>query len=168
MFSSETYGIQDCMLYDATEYSRTGTGSATCVATNSKTWDNTVNWEFTADIKVTGAASRIDITPPSQSLNYHLGIGENAASQLATYVGKNGGGEDTIAHTSYSINDGTYYTVKITRENGTIKYYFNGNLVRTETTYANVWIDNYSTESVKFTTWRSNSVYIKNMKIKPL
>ena len=171
MFVSETYTIHDIFVYDTTEYSRTGTGSATSVVTNSKTWDNTVDWELSADIKVTGVACRIDVVPPSQSLNYHLGIGKNISSgvdRLVTYVGKNGGGEQSEAHSSPTFNNNTYYTVKIVKEGTTIKFYFNDTLVRTDTTLASSWIGNYSTESVKFTTWQSNTIYMKNMAVKPL
>lgn len=166
---TKTFVVSDRLLYDTTEYSRTGTGSATSVATNNKTWDNTIDWELTADIKVTGMGCRIDVVPPAQSLNYHLGIGRSAYEQgspVATYVGKNGGGEVSENHTTMEHN--VYHTVKIVKEGTTVKFYFNGTLLRTDTTYAKDWLGNYDTESVKFTTWRTNTIYMRNLSVMPL
>lgn len=155
------------MVYDASEYSRTGTGSATSVAANGKTWDNTIDWEFTADIKVTGNACRIDIVPPSQSLKNHLGIGKNSSNTLTAYVGNNNG--DAIQQTStITMTNNTYYHVKITKIGTTVKFYFEDNLILTDSSIASQWLRNYNTESVKFTTWQSNKIYMKNMIVKPL
>ena len=74
--------------------------------------------------------------PPSQSLNYHLGIGRNTYEQgspVGTYVGKNGGGE--ASESTSTMNNDTYYPVKIVKEGTTIKFYFNNSLIRTDTTY---------------------------------
>ena len=124
---------------------------------------------MTSEIKVTGVGCRIDVVPPSQSLNYHLGIGRNTYEQgspVATYVGKNGGGEVSENHTTMEHN--VYHTVKIVKEGTTVKFYFNGTLLRTDTTYAQAWLGNYDTESVKFTTWRTNTIYMRNLSVKPL
>lgn len=164
---SETYSISDRLLYDATEYNYTGTGSATSVATNNKTWSNTGDWEVTADIKVTGNSSRIDVVPPTEDRMHHFGIGKNSSGRLSTYVGKASSGEETQTH-SQSISNNTYYTVKVVKEGTTVKFYFEGTLIRTDSTTATSWIGNYDTESVKFTTWASKTVYMKNLSVKPL
>ena len=157
------------MLYDATEYNRTGTGSATSIATNSKTWSNTGNWVFEADVKVTGNKCRLDLVPPSQSLNYHLGMGKQSSGNYVTiYVGKNGGGEYSAAPNISTVSNNTYYSFKIVKEGTTIKYYWDDVLQHTDTTYAQAWIGNYSEESAKFTTWGTATIYLKNMKVKPL
>lgn len=106
--------------------------------------------------------------PPSESLNYHLGIGRDGSGNLGTYVGKNGGGENSQPATGHSINTNTYYTAKIVKEGTTVKFYWNGTLIRTDSTTASSWIGNYNTESVKFTTWQSNTIYMKNLSVKPL
>ena len=167
MFVSETYSLSDRLVYDVTEYSKTGTGSATSVATNNKTWDNTIDWEVSAEIKVTGNACRIDVVPPTESLNHHFGIGKSATGQLYTYVGKTTSGEESQGH-SQTISNNTYYPVKVVKEGTTVKFYFEGTLIRTDSTTATSWIGNYSTESVKFTTWASNTIYMKNLSVKPL
>ena len=168
MFLQETFVLSDRLIYDVTEYSRTGTGSATSVPTNSKTWNNTGNWVFEADVKVTGNKCRIDIVPPSQSLNYHLGMGKQSVGSTVTiYVGKNGGGEYS-AVCNESITNNVYYPFKIVKEGTTIKYYWNDVLQHTDTTYAQSWIGNYIEESAKFTTWGTEKIYIKNISVKAL
>ena len=164
---SETYSLSDRLVYDVTEYSKTGTGSATSVVTNNKTWDNTINWELTADIKVTGNSCRIDVVPPTESLSHHFGIGKASNGQLSTYVGKATSGEEAQNHAN-TMNNNTYYTVKVVKEGTTIKFYYGDTLLRTDTSTASSWIGNYSTESVKFTTWASNTIYMKNLSVKPL
>ena len=168
IFLQETFVLSDRLIYDVTEYSRTGTGSATSVATNNKTWDNTGNWVFEADVKVTGNKCRIDIVPPSQSLNYHLGMGKQSIGSAVTiYVGKNGGGEYS-ENCNGTITNNVYYPFKIVKEGTTIKYYWNDVLQHTDTTYAQSWIGNYIEESAKFTTWGTETIYIKNISVKAL
>ena len=94
-------------------------------------------------------------------------IGKASNGALSTYIGKNGGGEENQVH-SETMNTNTYYTVKVVKEGTTIKFYFDGSLIRTNSTTAAGWIGNYSTESVKFTTWARNTIYMKNLSVKPL
>ena len=95
-------------------------------------------------------------------------MGKQSNGSLVTlYVGKNGGGEYSTSGTS-TINNNEYYPFRIVKENNAIKYYFNEVLQYTDSTYAHTWIGNYSTETFKFTQWRASSIYVRNVKIKPL
>ena len=150
MFQSETYSILDCLMYDTTEYSSTGTGSAKSDITNEVSWDNTIDWSFTAEIKVSGPSCRIDITPPTYARTRHLGIGKNTQSRLTTYVGRATSGESAVTSTLEIEND-VYYPIKIEKQGTTVSFYFHDELVRTDDEIASTWIGDFDSERVLLT-----------------
>lgn len=169
MFLIETYSIVDCLMYDTTEYSHTGIGYATSEETNNKPWSNTVDWSFTAEIKVSGSSCRIDITPPTYARTRHLGIGKNTQSRLTTYVGRATSGESSVTSTLEIEND-VYYPIKIEKQGTTVSFYFNDELVRTDDEIASTWIGDFDSERVLLTSWGSDrsTIYIKNMQVLPI
>jgi len=54
------------------------------------------------------------------------------------------------------------------KEGTTVFFYFNEELLKTDSSVASQWLNDYSTESVKFTTWARNTIYMKNLSVKPL
>lgn len=163
-----TYTLEDCYLYDPTEHSRTHTSSSAVSNTviNGFSWDNTEDWEFSCDLKVTGMGQRIDIVPPSESLNHHVGFGKSTDNNyMRYYIGKSSSGENTIT-TNDTITNNTYYPVTVIKQGTTVKWIFNDE--ETTNTYDSSWLSNYPSETFKFTQWRANSIYVKNIKIKPL
>ena len=168
MFSSETYSLEDVWLHRTDEYSRTHSSSSAVSNTviDGFSWDNTVDWEFSCDLKVTGMGQRIDIVPPSESLNHHIGFGKSTDNNyMRYYIGKSSSGENIITTTD-TINNNTYYPVTVIKQGTTIKFIFNDE--ETTNTYDSSWLSNYSTETFKFTQWRESSISVKNIKIKPL
>ena len=109
---------------------------------------------------------RIDIVPPSESLNHHVGFGKSTDNNyMRYYIGKSSSGENAIT-TDDTITNNTYYPVTVIKQGTTIKWIFNDE--ETTNTYDSSWLSNYSTETFKFTQWRANSIYVRNVKIKPL
>ena len=165
---TETYSLEDVWLYRTDEYSKTHSSSSAVSNTviDGFSWDNTVDWEFSCDLKVTGMGQRIDIVPPSESRSHHIGFGKSTDNKyMRYYIGKSSGGENYIT-TNDIINDNTYYPVTVIKQGTTVKWIFNDE--ETTNTYDSSWLYNYSTETFKFTQWRANSISVKNIKIKPL
>ena len=165
---TETYSLEDVWLHRTDEYSRTQNSSVAVSNTviHGFSWDNTVNWEFSCDLKVTGMGQRIDIIPPSESRNHHIGFGKSSENNyMRYYIGKSSSGENYITANDI-ITDNTYYPVTVIKQGTTVKWIFNDK--ETINTYDSSWLSNYSTETFKFTQWRANSIFVKNIKIKPL
>lgn len=164
----QTYSLEDVWLHRLDEYSRTHSSSSAVSNTviDGFSWNNTVDWEFSCDLKVTGQGQRIDIVPPSESLNHHIGFGKSTDNNyMRYYIGKSSSGENYTT-TKDTITDNTYYPVTVIKQGTTVKWIFNDK--ETTNTYDSSWLSNYSTETFKFTQWRANSILIKNIKIKPL
>ena len=164
----QTYSLEDVWLHRLDEYSRTHISSSAVSNTviEGFSWDNTVDWEFSCDLKVTGMGQRIDIVPPSESLNHHIGFGKSTDNNyMRYYIGKSSSGENYTT-TNDTITNNTYYPVTVIKQGTTVKLIFNDE--ETINTYDSSWLSNYSTETFKFTQWRANSIFIKNIKIKPL
>ena len=165
---TKTLSIEDVWLHRLDEYSRTHNLSSAVSNTviNGFSWDNTVDWEFSCDLKVTGMGQRIDIVPPSESLNHHIGFGKSTDNNyMRYYIGKSSSGENYTT-TNDTITNNTYYPVTVIKQGTTVKFIFNDE--ETINTYDSSWLSNYSTETFKFTQWRANSIFVKNIKIKPL
>ena len=161
---SEIY-VQDWDFYDPTEYSRynsSGTNSAPVI--NNYSWDNTKDWICSFDLKVTANSQRIDIVPPSESLNHHLGIGRNSGGQLSCYTGKSSSGEYQNVINSKSISTNTYYSVTIEKVGTTVTFKFDNTIVYTDN--SPTWLSNYANETIKYTQWNNGTTYIKNIKLK--
>lgn len=108
----------------------------------------------------------IDIVPSSESLNHHVGFGKSTDNNyMRYYIGKSSSGENYIT-TNDTINNNTYYSVTVIKQGTTVKWIFNDE--ETTNTYDSSWLSNYLAEIFKFTQWRANSIYVKNIKIKPL
>ena len=164
----QTYSLEDVWLHRTDEYSRTHNSSVAVSNTviHSFSWDNTVDWEFSCDLKVTGQGQRIDIVPPSESRSHHIGFGKSTDNNyMRYYIGKSSSGENYIT-TNDTITNNTYYPVTVIKQGTTVKWIFNDE--ETINTYDSSWLSNYSTETFKFTQWRANSIFVKNIKIKPL
>lgn len=165
---TETYSLEDVWLHRTDEYSKTHSSSSAVSNTviDGFSWDNTVDWEFNCDLKVTGQGQRIDIVPPSESRSHHIGFGKSTDNNyMRYYIGKSSSGENYIT-TNDTITNNTYYPVTVIKQGTTIKWIFNDK--ETINTYDSSWLSNYSTETFKFTQWRANSIFVKNIKIKPL
>lgn len=166
MFVSETYAVQDCYVYDTTEHNHTQSGSTATSTSilNNFTWDNTSNWEATFDLKVSANAQRIDIVPPTETRNHHLGIGKNGSGSGSIYVGKATSGENYTTFNGF--NNNTYYPIEISKTGTSVTFKFDGNTITQS--YDSSWLSNYNTETIMFTQWGSGTIYIKNIKIKRL
>ena len=128
------------------------------------------------DLKVTGQGQRIDIVPPSESLNHHLGFGKSTDNNyFRAYFGKANGGEDYLT-SAVTMNNNEYYSIEISKIgviphfkiNGT--EFINGYSGEPISNYYSLvtWLSNYNLETIKFTQWRANTIYIKNIKVKQL
>ena len=150
----QTYSLEDVWLHRLDEYSRTHSSSSAVSNTviDGFSWDNTVDWEFSCDLKVTGQGQRIDIVPPSESLNHHIGFGKSTDNNyMRYYIGKSSSGENYTT-TNDTITNNTYYPVTVIKQGTTVKWIFNDK--ETTNTYDSSWLSNYSTETFKFTQWR--------------
>ena len=163
---SETYAVQDCYVYDTTEHNHTQSGSTATSTSilNNFTWDNTNNWEATFDLKVSANAQRIDIVPPTETRNHHLGIGKNGSGNGSIYVGKATSGENYTTFNGF--NNHTYYPIVISKTGTSVTFKFDGDTI--SQSYDSSWLSNYNTETIMFTQWGSGTIYIKNIKIKRL
>ena len=162
--TSTGVNIEDCYVYDTTEHSHTQSGS-TATSTdvlNNFTWDNTSNWKATCNLKVSANAQRIDILPPTETRNHHLGIGKNGSGNGSIYVGKATSGENYTTFNGF--NNNTYYPVEISKTGTSVTFKFDGNTITQS--YDSSWLSNYNTETIVFTQWGSGTVYVKDLKIK--
>lgn len=125
-------------------------------------FDNTENWTFTADVKTTSKAARIDIVPPEKERSFHIGIGINGSNCVSGYIGTTGGSEINYPTCSISFQHDTYYPIKIVKTSKNIEVYFNNMFICSKN---EDWLDNYAEESIKFTTWGITTIFIKNIKV---
>ena len=164
--TSSSVSIEDCYVNDATEHSRTQSGSTATSTTilSNVYWDNTSSWKATFQMKVSANSQRIDIVPPTESLNHHIGIGRNGSGSGAIYIGKASSGENYNTFSGFSTN--TYYPIEITKSGTTVTFKFNGNTI--SHSYDTSWLSNYSSETIKYTQWASGTCYIKEIKVKKI
>ena len=161
---SEAYSVMDYPIYDSNEYSKTGAGSASTSVTNEISFDNTKDWEFTCDMQVTGNACRLEIVSPSEERRYYIGIGKNTQGKLVRYLGTATGTESSFSYSDITFEDDTYYSVKIIKQEGKFSFYFNNGFLASPTIPS--WTDNYDRFCIKLTTWTTNTITIKNMRLK--
>ena len=162
----QTY-IEDCYRYTPTEQSHTNTsGTNTVPVFSDWSWDNTEDWECSYDMKLSHNSQRIDLIPPSESLNHHIGIGKSDYDLNAIWIGKATSGETRYTPQGLTVDIGSYNSFTIIKQGTTVTIKEGDTTVWSDTIS---WLSNYSTESLKYTHWGNNrTIYIKNVKIKPL
>ena len=144
----------------------TTTTSSSNVFSTGGTWDNTIDWIAYFDFKATANGKRIDIVPPSETRNHHLGIGVNGSGSLGMWSGKSGTGENTHFFDSQAFTRDIYYSMSIKKEGSSVTFTCDN---QTFTVNSLTWLSNYSTETMKFTSWNNaGSIYIKNIRVKAL
>ena len=123
-------------------------------------------FEFTFKMKSTSTGSRFMCVPVankgSGNPNYSIGCQQLQSTRVGLYrtTSVSAVGSDTST-------DGTiYHTWKIVRDGNTFKWYFddvqvNSNIILT-------WFDTYSPHTLGFMYWKTGSMSVKDIIIKPL
>ena len=154
----ETYTIEDCVKYDETEYTKSF--SSTRTETIYSTSDLT-DCSISLDLKSTTYDYSCVYGKGYNSESDQIGYGTTNQSYGRIYRTLNG----TNNHSNYySFNsNNVYYNLKFEKVGNTLKLYLNDNLIDTSTDNA---ISNL--KYLNFISWRSKTIYYKNLKIKPL
>lgn len=164
MVSSEIYAIEDCIVYDATEYSE----SNNVVNSKHGTYDWLSSFSLEVDFKASATNGARFMLTDSSTENI------TSNSQILTSAGFDGSGKllGQIYTTSNSINTGstgsanTYYSLKFEKtSDNTVTVYIDDTQINTGT------LRSYSESTFDTRTVSYNgrkTLYWKNFKIKPL
>ncbi len=157
--------IEDCILAYADEISRTSTYTTDHLTEVFNNFSFTSDsFSFEADVKYTGESVGIAVTPNNANAGYHHLLWAYSNSQQSFYIGRQSSGEETYRYGSISTN--TYYSLKVTYENGTVTSYMDGTQKGqyTDRTYLNG-----ETRNLYWYEWNSGrTITAKNIKIKLL
>lgn len=156
MFLQGTFVVQDCDTYDTTE--------------QTKTYTDTTVIETIASISANDFIVELDVK--TSTTNYAIGICEGYNSDLDKIAyGSGDTGRGTIFHTLNGVYNNTnygsqlfdYFNLRFERRGTTLKIYLNDVLIDTTT---NAVISNW--EHINLISWRTKTLYYKNLKIKAL
>lgn len=163
----QTINVEDCMVYTTIEYSNVGNGSNSDSKITDTTFDNTMDWECSWEFKKTGKSCRFEIAPPDTSRTLHLAIGASGNNYLNWYC-RNGANTNELsdAITNVTFSNNTYYPCRIIKTGTTVKYYFNGELIHTQSGLN--WLTDVETEECGFVNWSNSTCSAKNIKVKRL
>lgn len=165
---SETYVVEDCFYYNATE--QTFSGSSTTVYSAMKTGlEDIINENFSLEfdiMKVSGSDSgglnigaKSQYTPPS-SANYRVFVGIDSNK-----FNLNNRTTSSSSSSGSSISSNTYYSMKLVKNSTTFTAYVGDTSFATKTVN---WLGNYNEYDLYFIGWSSHNTKIKNIKLKPL
>ena len=148
--------MEDCEQYSPTE--------------QTKTYTDTGVTETIASISANDFIVELDVK--TSTTNYSIGIGEGYNSDLDKIAyGSGDMGRGTIFHTLNGVYDNInygsqlsdYFNLRFERRGTTLKTYLNDVLIDTTT---NAVISNW--EYINIISWRTKTLYYKNLKIKAL
>lgn len=171
---SETYAIEDCIFFDATETTKgTASSAVTGDVYNSlsiPTLPNHFVWEIDMKVSSTsGSEDRMFFTPTAMSGEQPpnaLWV-EFSSSSTGMVIGsrRSSNTYNTGSGKSYSAN--TYYHFKVERNGNTITGYVDDS---NRGTLTESWIDNYSSWWFSYALWKRPNISLtwKNIKLKPL
>ena len=167
MFVSETYVITDAIYAHASELSQSGiSGDHFKVIDNDLSMTLPNKFEFTFKMKSTSSGSRFMMVPTANkgnsNPNYSVGCQQTSTSRVGLYrtTSVSAVGSDTST-------DGTiYHNWKIVRDGNTFKWYFDDVQINSEIILT--WFDTYSPHTLGFMYWKTGSMSVKDIIIKPL
>lgn len=171
-FLQETYALEDCIIYDTSTHTITGTSNSDTVYSigiddlgyDLSTTDFTLEWVMNATKQGEqfniGAKSEWSVSPIKG--NYRA------------YIGCTGGGKRSYGIRSTSTNGsetGTFnvntdYSCKIVKESTSFTYYLDNNQLGSRTGVS--WWSNYTDWSFYIVQWNTGTTTIKNIKLKQL
>ena len=157
IFLIQTYSIEDCYKYDATEHSQShGTSTSTSYAVYNDFSFNFSDWEVSFDQKIGSQGGAISLEAPS----------DRSKNVMVSRASDGGYGAESNAFNRYmftSTDDSNYHSIKFVKQGTTLTVYFDSN-------NHSFTVDNSFNiaRTPKFRLWRSNTAYIKNLKIKEL
>ena len=168
---SETYSLEDCTFYDATEHSYTK-GSGNYYSAITGAISITGNFEWSMDMKHSNVSAsseaRVFLANNTHSAssqpNYALWQQFEASSKVNSGSRRSGSTISSTA-TKPSVTNDTYVNFKCTRTSNNFAFDIGGNTLDTLT---ETWFDNYSSYYLTCTLWKSGTITIKNIKIKAL
>ena len=153
---SETFSLQDCWKYDATEHT--------------KSYSSTIAETITSTTNLTDCLISLDLKSTTYSYSCVYGKGYNSESDQIGFGTTAIGGKiyrtlnGSSNHSDYgSNNDNVYYNLRFERTGTTLKLYLNDTLIDTTT---NNEISSF--EYLNFISWRNKTLYYKNLKVKAL
>ena len=127
--------------------------------------DDNIELEF--DWKANNRNTGFGIGPVGYNFGYHTTFGTGGEpTKVSSYIGNSNGSESAMRHNDIvAWNTNTYYHFKMQRISGTVTYYINGTLVRTENNRS--YLNDY-TNTIVWGEWSSGTTStVKNLKLKP-
>ena len=154
----QTYSIQDCWEYDTNTYNLAPNNALTQI--NGFTFANTGDWEAEWIVKYPQINNRV-VLYPSDDSSVFLGVGVNYSSGRNSMIVYGYGNDKNVG--AMTLN--TEYTIKMVKEDNSIKVYANDNLIDTRT---NISLLTTSNVNIGLRNWGSGTGTIRNIKVKPL
>ena len=154
MFSSETYDIEDCILYTTTSYNLPPNSGITQISNIE--FDNSINWQVEWIQNFPSSNCRCLLYPSNDSSQF-LGVG-TPANNLRVWE------TNTYSdYGSYSFN--ADYHILFRKESNMISIFANDNKLKDSTHSATL---SASKLRIGVRNWGSGTGTIRNVKIKPL
>ena len=156
MSLQETYEVEDCVSYDTTEHTESFTSTRFKTITSS----NLTNVSMSLDLKSTTYNYSCVLGKSYNAESDQIGFGTTDTSGRI-YRTLNG----TNNHSNYSgfNQNNVYYNLRFEKTGTTLKTYLNDTLIDTSTDNA---VSNL--QYLNFGSWRNNTIYYKNLKVKAL
>ena len=164
----QTYSISDIFKYHENEITKTSSSATTTrnsVFTGLSTDSDHFQVEFDVKASSDGFAMGIG-SADNSSFQYSILIGYNSSPQCWRTWKATSSTTNTGTTSNVSFTPNTYATIKIVYDNGTVDIYADNTLVIQYTGLSSLF-DGIN-KSFDIATWKAMTVYIKNVKIKPL
>ena len=165
IFLQETYELEDCIIARLTETNITSTQSGTdniVLLDNDFTANLPSKFEFSADIKTNINGARLLLGSKANASSVYYCIGSNRDSSRISAVHRST--STSVWGISYS-KDNDYHSFKFTRDNSSFTAYVDNTSQGSQTIS---WFDNYTDYTLYIDVWQSGTIYVRNIKLKPL
>lgn len=153
----------DKLIVDEEEYSSSSTTTLTKILNPNYKLDNSLNWIFSCDIKITGnVSSRLELSPLGLDRGHHISIGVNTAGTSSLWWTPSSDSGET-GETITTLTKNTYYHLDFVKQDNSISIYLDNVVLKTLTFD---WFKKYDF-LVKLTTWgtANNGIAVKNIYI---
>ena len=163
---TETITIEDCLYTQISEISQVSsqTGTDLCVLLdNDLSLDlSSMDFEFSVDAKtdINGSRLLLGSKQSVSSTNYSIGSNRDSSRISAVYRDTS----TSVWGTSYT-RDNNYHSFKFVKENSSFTAYVDNT---SQGSQSLSWWSDYSDYTLYFDCWQSGTIYVKNLKIKPL
>ena len=167
MIQSETYEVQDCLLYNTNEIRPTASYSSYLSRILSTfSFDGSIDYEVEMDFAISSGGGGFSIAPINNPTHTrHIAFGYNV-NQISAYWGNNTATNESSQRHSKTPTWNTWEHWKITKIGSDFNWDRNNGADTFSTTAS--WLGTYGQMGLYFYKWESPAMVVKNIKVKPL